>query len=84
MDAPGAVEALVERALHSGEPLRLHLRAGEVLVAQVLSAGSGRVRCRVLTSSRPENHAQCDSIGLDLPLAEIERAAPVGARRKRR
>ena len=79
-----AVEDLVERALRSGESLRLHLRAGEVLVAQVLDAGEGRVRCRVLTSSRPENHAHCDSTGLDLALAEIERAALLAPARKRK
>lgn len=80
MTEPAAVEVLVERALRSGESLRLHLRAGEVLVAQVLDAGEGRVRCRVISSSRPENHARCDSTGLELSLAEIERAAVVRPR----
>jgi hypothetical protein len=69
------IESLIERALETGQPLRLHLHDGEVLVAQVLAAGEGRVRCRVLTSSRPENHAQCDSTGLELALGEISRAA---------
>jgi hypothetical protein len=77
------IAELVERALHSGAALRLHLRQGEVLVAQVLAAGEGRVRCRVLTSSRPENHAQCDSPGLDLALDDIERAAPASPPRRR-
>ena len=54
-----------------------------MLVAQVLAADAGRVRCRVLTSSRPENHAHCDSPGLDLALAEITRAAPVDPARYR-
>jgi len=79
-----SVEILVERALRSGHPLRLHTREGEVLVAQVLAAGEGRVRCRVLTSSRPENHAHCDSTGLDLALAEIDRAALLDPERRRR
>jgi len=78
------VEDLVARALRSGESLRLHLREGEVLVAQVLGAGDGRVRCRVLTSSRPENHAHCDSTGLDLALTEIQRAAVLAPGRERR
>ncbi|HXZ85897.1 MAG TPA: hypothetical protein VEI82_10440 [Myxococcota bacterium] len=77
------VEALVERARQSGTPLRLHLRGGEVLVAHVLAAGEGRVRCRVMSSSRPENHAQCDSTGLDLALAQIERAALLEPGRRR-
>jgi hypothetical protein len=76
------IEDLIERALETGQPLRMHLRDGEVLVAQLLSAGDGRVRCRVLTSSRPENHAHCDSTGLELALAQISRAAalPPGRR----
>lgn len=78
------VAELVERALQSGSTLRLHLRAGEVIVAQVLAADGGRVRCRVLTSSRPENHAHCDSTGLDLALSEIARAALLEPARTRR
>lgn len=69
------IGTLIERALQSGEAVRLHTSSGEVLVAQVLAAGEGRIRCRVLTSSRPENHAHCDSTGLDLALDEITRAA---------
>lgn len=77
------VEDLIQRALESGAPLRLHVRDGEVLVAQVLAAGEGRLRCRVLTSSRPENHASCDSLGLELGIADIARAAPADPRRYR-
>jgi hypothetical protein len=75
-----AVEVVIERARATGGQVRLHTRSGEVLVAQVLAAGEGRVRCRVLTSSRPENHAQCDSTGLDLALDEITHAALLGRR----
>jgi len=77
------IEELIERSLASGAPLRLHVRGGEVLVAQVLAAGEGRLRCRVLTSSRPENHANCDSLGLELGLEDIAKAAPVSADRYR-
>jgi hypothetical protein len=77
------VESVIERAREGARPVRLHVAGGEVLVVQVLAAGSGRVRCRVLTSSRPENHAHCDSTGLDLSLAEIQRAALVDPERYR-
>jgi hypothetical protein len=77
------VEELIEKSLRSGAPLRIHVRGGEVLVAQVLASGEGRARFRVLTSSRPENHANCDSLGLDLGLEEITRAAPVDPKRHR-
>jgi hypothetical protein len=79
-----SVEALIHASLGTGAPLRLHLRDGEVLVVQVLAAGDGRLRCRVLTSSRPENHAICDSPGLELAIGDIERAAPVDPARYRR
>jgi hypothetical protein len=78
-----SVESVIERALQGARPVRLHVAGGEVLVVHVLAARGGRVRCRVLTSSRPENHAHCDSTGLDLPLGEIQRAALVDPDRYR-
>jgi hypothetical protein len=74
-----AIETLVRRAKESGGALRLHTRAGEVIVARVLHADDGRVRCLVLRSSRPENYAQCDSTGLELALEDITCASPVRA-----
>jgi hypothetical protein len=72
-----SIETLVQRASENGGALRLHTRAGEVIVARVLHAGDGRVRCLVLRSSRPENYARCDSTGLELALEDITRASPV-------
>jgi len=74
---------VIEDALRRARPVRLHVAGGEVLVAQVLAAGDGWLRCRVLTSSRPENHAHCDSTGLELALAEIERAVLLDPGRQR-
>jgi hypothetical protein len=79
-----SIEDQVLASLESGAPLRLHARDGEVLVVQVIAAGGGRLRCRVLTSSRPENHASCDSPGFELAIGDIERAAPLDPARYRR
>ena len=78
-----SVEDLILASLESGRPLRLHVRDGEVLVVQVIAATGGRLRCRVLTSSRPENHALCDSPGFEIAIGDIERAAPVDPARYR-
>jgi hypothetical protein len=61
------------RAREAGKPVRVHRLDGEVLVAQVLRCEDGELLYAVLTSSRPERYAVCDSTGFTLDLAEIER-----------
>ena len=74
----------LERALRSGESLRIHARSGEVLVARVLEWDGERLRYLVESSSRPENYAVCDSTGFELRLDEIDRVGAVRADRSRR
>ncbi len=63
----------VVRACETGQPLRVHTSEGEVLVARVLSFDESELVYAVLSSSRPERYAVCDSTGFVLPLAEIEK-----------
>ncbi len=59
-------------AAGSGQPIRLHTRDGEVLVARVLQFDERELRYLVLTSSRPERYAVCDSTGFPLPIDELQ------------
>ena len=54
---------VIARALETGQPVRLHASDGEVLVAQIISADDEEICFAVLTSSRPERYAVCDSTG---------------------
>lgn len=69
-----SVSAEIARAVRTGQPVRLHTRDGEVVVARVLSYDGQRVVYSAVTSSRPERYAVCDSTGFALPLEQIERA----------
>jgi hypothetical protein len=79
-----AIEKEVARALETGRDVRLHARDGEVMVARVLELSGGSVRFAVLTSSRPENHAVCDSTGAVRRLDELERAVVIEPRPRHR
>lgn len=68
-----AIRAEIARARLSGQPIRVHTADGEVVVARVLSVDDHRMVYAVITSSRPERYAVCDSTGFTVPLAEIER-----------
>jgi hypothetical protein len=63
----------VVRASETGQPVRIHKTDGEVLVARVLRYDSEEVVCAVLTSSRPERYAVCDSTGFTISHSRIER-----------
>jgi len=73
----------IARALESGLPVRLHTDDGEVLVARILSYDAQEVCFSVVTSSRPERYAVCDSTGFRRAWHEIERAVLVSARKQR-
>ena len=73
----------IARALESGVPVRLHTLDGEVLVARILSYDDQEVCFAVVTSSRPERYAVCDSTGFRRAWREIERAVLVSARKQR-
>jgi len=62
------------KAFESGRAVRIHARDGEVLVARVLELDREAVRFAVVTSSRPERYAVCDSTGFVRRLDELERA----------
>jgi hypothetical protein len=68
-----AIQAEIARARLSGQPIRVHTADGEVVVARVLSVDERELVYAVLTSSRPERYAVCDSTGFTLPLEAIER-----------
>lgn len=74
----------IARALETGQPVRLHTSDGEVLVAHILSSDEHEICFTVVTSSRPENYAICDSTGFRRAWSEIERAVLVSAARKQR
>jgi hypothetical protein len=74
---------VIAQALETGQPVRLHASDGEVLVARILSADDEEICFAVVTSSRPERYAVCDSTGFRRPWREIERAALVSARKQR-
>ncbi len=75
MSNPGVetIEA-IDTALRTGASVRLHLADGEVLVAQILERDPDEIIYRVVTSSRPEKYAICDSTGFVVPLHAIHRA----------
>ncbi len=60
-------------AAGSGQPVRVHTRDGEVLVARVLQFDERELRYLVLTSSRPERYGVCDSTGFALPMNELRK-----------
>lgn len=74
----------VVRACETGREVRLHTRDGEVLVARVLGCDADEVRFAVVTSSRPERYAVCDSTGFVRRFDELERAVVLEARDERR
>ena len=78
----------IARAFESGRAVRIHARDGEVLVARVLGLDEAELRFAVVTSSRPERYAVCDSTGFVRRFDELERAVvldspPLGARARR-
>jgi hypothetical protein len=68
------VEDELAEAFERGKPVRIHALDGEVLVARVLELDREGVRFAVVTSSRPERYAVCDSTGFVLRFDELERA----------
>jgi len=68
------VERELSDALERGLAVRIHAKDGEVLVARVLELDGEAVRFAVVTSSRPERYAVCDSTGFVRRLDELERA----------
>ena len=68
------VEQELSNALERGLAVRIHAKDGEVLVARVLQLDRDAVRFAVVTSSRPERYAVCDSTGYVRRLDELERA----------
>jgi len=68
------VEEALAQAFERGRPARIHARDGEVLVARVLELDGESVRFAVVTSSRPERYAVCDSTGFVRRFDERERA----------
>jgi hypothetical protein len=73
----------VARALELGQPVRLHARDGEVIVARILDFDERGVRFAVLRSTRPERYAECDSTGALRRWDELDRAVLVSAREAR-
>ncbi len=67
------VPSEIVRASETGQPVRVHTREGEVLVARILSFDESELVYAVLTSSRPERYAVCDSTGFVLAISEIEK-----------
>ncbi|MEE8558563.1 MAG: hypothetical protein V3T14_11835 [Myxococcota bacterium] len=67
-------EAITEAA-RTGAPVRLHLADGEVVVARILGHDGSHVVYAVVTSSRPEKYAVCDSTGFTVRLDDIDRAS---------
>jgi hypothetical protein len=74
----------VARARETGRDVRLHTRDGEVIVARILGADDERVRFAVVTSSRPERYAVCDSTGFERRFDELERAVVLANETRRR
>ena len=63
----------IVRACETGQPVRVHTSEGEVLVARILRFDETELVYAVLTSSRPERYAVCDSTGFVLAISEIEK-----------
>ena len=79
-----AVPAEIVEAARTGRAVRLHTRAGEVVVARVLHYDDAEVVYAVIHSSRPERYGVCDSTGFTLPTEAIERAQLLGREPVRR
>jgi len=69
-----AIREVVTEALDCGRTVRLHLADGEVVVARVIWLDEDRFAYAALTSSHPERYAVCDSTGVILEFAALERA----------
>jgi len=65
---------IVAEAHESNRSVRLHLVDGEVVVAAVIWVDEDRFGYAALTSSHPERYAVCDSTGVTVGFAEVERA----------
>lgn len=78
-----ATSTVIARALERGQPVRLHARDGEVLVARILSYDEREIRFAVLRSTEPERYAICDATGFHRAWDELERAVLVSAREPR-
>lgn len=72
------------RAFETGRDVRLHALDGEVLVARIMGVDEGELRFAVITSSRPERYAVCDSTGFLRRFDELERAVVLEASDERR
>lgn len=68
-----SVPEQIATAADSGQPVRVHTRDGEVLVARVLQCDEREFRYVVVTSSRPERYGVCDSTGFSLCLDDVDR-----------
>ena len=55
------------RAADTGQPIRIHTADGEVIVARTLNCDDEELVYAVITSSRPERYAVCDSVGFSIP-----------------
>jgi hypothetical protein len=73
----------IARALETGDPVRLHLHDGEVLVARILSYDEHELRFAVVHSSRPERYGVCDSTGFCRAWHELERAVLLSGGKQR-
>jgi len=62
----------LERAAETRQPIRIHTSDGEVLVARILNCDDEEVVYAVITSSRPEKYAVCDSVGFAIPRTAVE------------
>jgi hypothetical protein len=81
---PFVVREEIARGFESGRAVRIHARDGEVLVARILELDDDGVRFAVVTSSRPERYAVCDSTGFLRRFDELERAVVLESEPRRR
>jgi hypothetical protein len=81
---PDAIAAELAEAALERLPIRLHLTDGEVVVAQVLAWDGAELVYAAVTSSRPERYAFCDSAGVGIALAKIERTQVLRGRARPR
>lgn len=70
---PLDIAADLAEACRSGQPVRVHTRDGEVLVARVLAWDGEQLVYAALQSSHPERYAVCDSTGFRLGEDAIRR-----------
>ncbi len=69
------VPSEIVTACETGQPVRVHTSEGEVLVARVLRYDEVEFVYAVLSSSRPERYAVCDSTGFVIAISEIEKVS---------